>query len=174
MLELKVMEGLDHISLSKLKATLDKAFGEKVWNEWEPETISIELGIHFTPLLIDKIRVLQILETDREIFYKDPMFFLYATEVINNEVADFDVTPIPTSLEIAYAIHEVESTHPGVFSYAVKKVITYMLSEEGYSKPVGIFESIVDPTDLVEGQTSEDTKNKERAIAMYITGMTKK
>jgi hypothetical protein len=61
--------------------------------------------------------------------------------------------------------------YPGDFANSVKQVITYMLNEEGYSVPVGIFASLVDPLALSPGQTQEDTRDKELAIKLYLQGM---
>ncbi len=174
MVELKHIDSLDHMSISMLKALLVKAFGEEEWPSWEPETISLELGIIIPPLLLDKIKVLQILEVDSSKFYEDPLFFLYSTEVINNEVADFNSMPVPTSLELAYAIYEVSRMYKGVFSSGVKKTISYILNEEGYSEPINLFGNIIDDSELSDGQTKEDTLNKNKAIDLYISGMSKK
>lgn len=171
MLELKDLKGLDQVRLPVLKAALDKIFGEDSWKDLEPETISIQMGAVFSPLMMDKIRVLQVLDAEKELFYNDVLFFLYSTEVINNEPADFEVTPVPTSLEMAFAIAEIMEIYPGDFANSVKQVITYMLNEEGYSVPVGIFASLVDPLALSPGQTQEDTRDKELAIKLYLQGM---
>ena len=101
--ELKSDESIELKPLSFLKAELDKKFGEKIWNDLEIETISLELGLQFSPLTVDKITVLQALATNN-LFYTDPLFFVFAVEVINNNIANFDAVPLPTSLEIVYAI----------------------------------------------------------------------
>ena len=143
-MELKVAEeSLGLAPISAIKHQLDRIFGTGMWGQWELETFSIELGSVLDELLRDKITVLQVLEANNKLFYDNPLFFLHASEVINNKVADFEALPYPTSLELAYAIYEIHKIYPGEFEYPVKKVITYALKNEGYSKPVGLFKNIV-------------------------------
>lgn len=160
--------------LSIIKQTLDKIFG-KLWVNWEIETIALELKMALSDLTSDKIHVLQIMAKDPEKFYTDMAFFLYATEVINNKVADFEFLPTPTSLEIGYAIKETDKLlahipHKDRRSDDVKDLVTYILREEGYSEPVVPFE-FIPKDDLEPGQTPQDTEAKKRALELYIQHM---
>lgn len=171
-MELKVSEeslGLSPICV--IKEHMDRIFGKDLWREYDLESISLDLNLVMDELLRDKITLLQILEHDSDLFYSDVLFFLHATEVMNNKVADFESLPYPNSLEIAYAIHEMQRTFPGEFQYPVKKAVTYLLKDEGYSEAVGIFNDIAFKNELSEGQESSDTTNKLKAITAYIKSM---
>ena len=169
------MSNLSHATLTTIRDNLDRLLGKGAWLNWELETISLELNVVFDDLLRDKICVLQAIGKDPEIFYGDVAFFLYATEVINNNSADFEALPMPTSLELAYAIEESYSL--GVPTDELKDpesdivdVVAYLLREEGYSEPIHPFEFV--PKDrLEEGQTKIDTEAKKKAIDLYIAHM---
>jgi len=149
---------------------LDKLYGKGIWENYEIETISLDLGFVFDELTRDKLNLLQILEKFPEAFYKDVLFFLHGTEVINNNIADFDNFPIPSSLEVAFAHVEMAKLYPGkTYSSGVLKTIIYILTLEGYSEPVWPFNEMgVTSEDLHKGQEPEDTKKKEEAIKRYI------
>lgn len=171
-MELKIADKiLGEDLLCTIRDNLNRIFGPKVWAEYDLETISLELGIVMDELLRDKITLLQILEQDHELFYNDVLFFLHASEVINNKIADFEALPFPSSLEIAYAIFKIGKLYPDEFAYSVKKAITYILKDEGYSKPVGIFKNIAFTDELEAGQEKSDSSDKARAIEEYIKGM---
>lgn len=163
-------------SVSHIKATLDRIFGKGEWRDLEIETISITLGVELDGLTRDKISVLQIVETQPELFFEDAAFTLYATDVINNIEADFEFVPAPTTLELAYAIYEVRkvlnenSVYVPVEHSGLVHTAAYILRQEGYSEPVSPFDFI--PADMLEsGQTAEDTENKKKAIKRYIKEM---
>lgn len=161
--------------ISHIKTSLDRILGSNEWIKWEPETISIELGMAMDELLLDKIQVLQIIEQAPTLFFEDPAFMLYATEVLNNNVADFESVPVPSSLELAFAISEIRkvlaaSGKTPTFNDAFAKAVAWMLREEGYSKPVAPFDFV--PEDMLEhGQTEADTEAKKKAIDAYIEHM---
>lgn len=165
----------EKVRLIDLRAQLEQAFKEEPWQDLEIETISLELKLLLTPLLRDKIEVLRILEAHPSLYYNDPAFMLYATEVINNESVSFDSVPHCTTLEIAFALSEVHQLLvarnivpeiPSTFS----KVVAYFLRQEGYSEPVGVF-NFVPKEYLVEGQLPEDTEAKLKAINAYLYRM---
>lgn len=170
-------EGLGLATLPTIKDALDRKFGAGQWTYWEVETIFLELGIHMDALVSDKIQVIQCLLANPEIFYKDPAFMLHATEVINNEIADFDTVPMPTSLELGFAITQVGKVLsrapgflPGVYPTEFVTAIAFLLREEGYSEPVAPFDFV--PAELLEkGQTTGDTANKAKALQDYIKHM---
>jgi hypothetical protein len=163
---------LANAPLTQIKAGLDRLFGKGIWNDWEPETISLEFGIQFEPLLLDKIAVLQILAQQPNFFYVDPIFMLHCTEIANNETADFDVLPMPSSLELGYAISQVTSI-TGIAPTSEDPIATtaaYILRQEGYSEPISPFQFI--PVGALEkGQTKADTEAKKEAMAKYIAHM---
>ena len=161
----KVSEDFGLTPILKIKQHLDRIFGTNVWAEYEPETISLELGFLFDKLLADKIEVLRCMVKDYSLFHTDPIFFLYATEVINDKSADFEELPTPTAMEIAYAV----KVFPGEFSYEVKKVITYLLAEEGYTEVPEELNGLVFESELPEPfQSEEDMDNKLLAVTKYL------
>ena len=159
---------LDHIY-----SNLNRLFGTDIWLDWEIETIALELKMPLDDLTQDKIKLLQVLKLRPELFFEDMMFFLYSVEVINNIVADFDYVPMPTSLELAYALFEIEKLSgkkPTSEDKALIDTIVYFLREEGYSHPIPPFDFI--PANRLElGQTEEDTEAKKQAITAYIKHM---
>lgn len=159
--------------VSAIVRNLDRMYGRKNWPGFELETLSLDMGFVFDELIQDKINVLQLLVENPDAYFGDVLFFLHAVGVINNCVADFDTFPFPSSLEIAYAHHEVSKILPGKkYSEGVLKAITHALKLEGFSKPVWPFDIMgVKQSDLHEGQTEQDTKDKERAVRQYIEQM---
>lgn len=157
--------------ISYIRDMLVERFGAD-WHDLEDETISLELGIVFDEILLQKIKFLKVMEDDAERFYEDPLFFLHSCDIINNVPVDPDTAPMPTSLEVAYALEEVSKMFPyeDTISPELKKVVTYMLQQEGYSSAPYPF-SFVDPMDLAPGDTEEEKRNKARAILAYIRYM---
>lgn len=161
--------------LSHIKATLDRIFGKGMWATWELETISFELKLVLDELTRDKISLLQAIELDPSLFYGDMTFFLHAVDVMNNKVADFERLPMPTSLELAYAIEESKALVVNKESFSksdsdIVETVAYLLREEGYSEPVYPFQFV--PASMLQaGQTPDDTEAKKTAIAEYIKGM---
>jgi hypothetical protein len=168
-------KSLGHASLTNIRDNLNRIFKTHPWWNWELETISDELHIAFDELTRDKVTLLQILTTNPELFFENASFFLHATEVINNKIADFEWMPMPTSLELAYAITEVKKLLGDKYMAPksdsnITDVVIYLLREEGYSEPVYPFEFIPKER-LTPGQTEMDTAAKKKAIEIYIDGM---
>lgn len=163
----KEVEG---IRPSLLLVLLKKKFGEE-WFELEDETISLELKLAFTQVLLDKVNVLRIAAIRPEMFYEDALFFLHCCDVFNNKPANFEYFPHPNSLEIAWAISDMGNIVEGQFSDDVKIVVTKTLNHEGYSSaPMPLLNACF-PDKLVEGQEAEDRRAKEDAVAQYISHM---
>lgn len=165
-------EQVEQVRLPTLLTILKKKYGEE-WFELEDETISLDMGLAFTPLLVDKINVLRILVLAPELFYDDYMFFAHACDVMSNIPADFEVFPQPNSLQIAWAVKEVRNLVDGTYSDGLKDGITKILKEEGYSTAPGPLLEVSFPEKLVEGQEPEDRQAKEEAINQYIAHMEK-
>lgn len=169
-LDLKLDDSFELEPICKIKEKLDTVFGKDKWADLEIETISLELKIQFSKLAVDKITVLQGLAGSNE-FYTDPLFFVYCVEVVNNNIADFDIVPLPSSLEVVYAIKEIQSLYPGEFENGIKRTITYILKTEGYSRAPKELEDLVFEEELRPGQEAMDMSNKEKAIDLYLEGM---
>lgn len=163
-------------SISHIKASLDRIFGKGEWSDLEMETISLTLGVELDTLTRDKIHVLQLLETQPDLFFDDAAFTLYATDVINNIEADFEFVPAPTSLELAYAIYEVRKilSENGVYiqfdDTGLATTAAYILKEEGYAVPVSPFD-FISAEGFEKDAHPEDTENKRKAIRRYIKEM---
>lgn len=164
------------IPISILKKTLDNKFGVNVWKDYEIETIIIELGLPLTDVLYDKLSVLKVIEHEPTVFFDDILFLVHSTNVINNIPSDFEELPHVTSLELAFAITEMARvfevnihTLPE-FGQGPTAYIREVLIDEGYSEVLPPFD-IVGLGALPKGQTTQDTKDKERAINEYIHAM---
>jgi hypothetical protein len=163
----------DHSPISLIKQVLDRMFGAIPWCNYEVETLLLETGLPATELCREKLNLLRVLGHHPELFYQDHLFFLHAVETMNNKVTDFDFIPTPSSLEMAFAIHDMARTHlhsldeSPAFSQAVILTVKHCLINEGYSAPIGPF-SHIGITGLHPGQTQEDTNNKLKAIIEYV------
>lgn len=161
------MSNIDKWPLSKVMSFLDDK-GIEDWKDLEVETLLLEAGITPSDISVDKIGVAKVVRSNPALFYEDVMFFLHATDVINNQVADFSTVPLPSSLEIAFSIFDMSKCTEGHdFSVGVKKVIQHILKEEGYHKSISPFPFV----ELVEGTHPSDMKDKETAVKMYILSM---
>ena len=172
------MSDLGLASIKDIKENLDRIFGEDIWENLEPETISITLDLVLDPLARDKISLLKVLAFSPDLFFEDPMVFLYGVEVINNNVADFDFIPVPSTLEAIYAIEQVneildEPIKVSDFSVGVKRTLANILVQDGFSHIPTNLEGI--PLDWItnfpETQDKTDVANRERAITAYIKVM---
>lgn len=152
---------------------LNRMFGKGVWENFELETISLELGIVFDELTKDKLNLLQLACAHPDIFYTDVLFFLHTVNVVNNNIADFETFPLPSSLEIAYAHIEMKKVlGDKPYSDGIQKTIKYILDVEGYSEPVWPFSEMgIKSEQLAKGQEPEDTKKKQEAVKRYIEGL---
>ena len=158
-----------------MKAALDAQFGVGAWVGFEPETVSMEFGSNLTPLMTDKLCLLHILSTNPLQVLEDPLLFLYAAEVTNNNVADFSVVPHITLLEAAYAVISIKAILGGQSTLltppeSFKRTVAYILNMEGCSEPIYPFE-FIDASELTPGQTLSDTKAKKEAISIYTKHM---
>ena len=165
---------LGHASPATIYSNLNRLFGSEEWLSYEPETISLHLGVKLDDLTLDKVEVIRTLLVDPDV-QNDATFILHATDAINNQVADFDHMPVPTSLELAYYIHAVRELMTAAgrefkLTPALKSVAWYILTEEGYSEPVAPFD-FVEAESLVKGQNAADTAAKKQAIEQYVEHM---
>lgn len=166
---------LDLLPVSSVKKYIEKILPQG-WENFETETILMELGVPASDLLLDKLNLIRVFEAEPTMFYEEPLFFLHACEVFNGNVTDFHTLPHVTSLEAALAIVdasrllgcEVVEQSPA-FSEGVREVVREILIDDGYSMPVWPFDSVgISP--LSEGATDVDMANKSRAIREYIKG----
>jgi hypothetical protein len=161
------------LPISVIKKVLDKKLGEGSYKNFETETLLLDLDLPYSDVLFDKLSVLKVIENLPSIFFEDIMFLIYATEVMNDQSADFEYLPHTNSLELAFAIEEmsrilgVELHQLPEFSTGTKAYIKNVLTNEGYSKPVTPFD-VVGVGALGEGQTEQDTDDKAKAIESYI------
>lgn len=161
-------------SLTTLYESLNRLFGHEKWTSYEPEVISIHVGVKLDNLTLDKIEVVRALLVAPEV-QDNSTFLLHAVDVVNNNVADFNHAPMPTSLELAYYIVALKellkaSKRPYKPGSALKAIATYLLTEDGFSEPLEPFEFLGEGV-LRSGQTSGDTAAKRQAIDQYINHM---
>lgn len=162
------------IRLFKLQTLLDQRYGREVWPEFETETLVEDLNID-DYLLVEKLYVLKALNHDLNGFLALPEFLIWTTEICNNEVAEFEILEIPTSLELAWMIAEIKKL-ASIMEVAfepkeeTKLVLGYLLREDGFSEPVDPFDFIPENF-LVKGQEESDTSMKKIGIKSYIQHM---
>jgi len=169
------MSNISYTPISKIKVALDNTLGKDNWFDLEVETIVMAMDLEFSDLLHDKIYVLQILCKDPSIINEDFAFTLFAVGAVNNRVVDFGTIPNLNSLELAYFIIEVNRVLsllgiPVVYSKEFITAVSYILRQEGYSKPVAPFQ-FIPIIDLEDGQTEKDTSDKEKAINIHVATM---
>ncbi len=163
-------EAAENIRMPTLLKVLNAKYGDE-WVDLENETISLDMGLGMTQILLDKIDVIRVLVLEPEMFYQDFLFFAHATDVFNNLAADFESFPMPNSLQIAWAAHEIHNVVEGEFDFEVKTAVTKILTEEGYSAAPGPLLEVCFPEDLVLGQEQEDREAKAEAVRQYIDHM---
>jgi hypothetical protein len=162
-------------TVSELKKYLDTNYGD-IWPDFEPETISSELeqaGYKYDEVLNDRIEVLRCIETSPDLLFDDALFFLHAVDVLNGNKAQFSHIPMPTSLELAWAIEELKDIFGEAkkilpLSSPIKHIVTYILKLEGYRSPTAFFTPYTDVTEFIGGP---EISEKEKAIQLYIEGM---
>ena len=170
---------LGNIPVSTLKSFVEKTLPIG-WENFEIETIIMELGVPYTELLADKINLIRVFNVEPRLFFDDPLFFLHAVDVINNNVADFESVPSVNSLETAYAIVEaaklcgansVEDSH--AYGLGIRELVKHILKDDGYSEVCWPFDT-VGITGLTKSDFPEDMVLKRRAIKEYIDGISSK
>ena len=166
------------IVTSSIKKKLDEILGDSTWKDLEVETLILELGMPYSDELFDQVSVLKVVANASELFYTDVSFFIYASEVLNGNAADFDYLPHITSLEAAFAIVEMavilgkRLNESSDFDTGPKTYIKDLLINEGYSSTPSPFD-IVGVGRLTEGQLPQDILDKEKAIIEYCSAMYK-
>ncbi len=166
------------ISLSNLYQLLNTKLGKGTWENFEPETLllGIEYSGNDNPIVFEKVFVVLCMAKDFEAVMSHADFILWACAVANGEAAEFEMVALPTSLELAWFIQEVHALgsamqKPLEALGALRAVSKYVLTEDGYSEPVGPFKGLVDVSELVPGQELEDSLLKEKAINAYLQSM---
>ncbi|CAM0045677.1 hypothetical protein VPHD181_0304 [Vibrio phage D181] len=121
--------------LSKLDDVLDAKWGDD-WHEWEMETLSLEMGAKFDESTIIKIVILKALQEHPDIVLNDADYFLRFVEAANHGVPDPHHADIPTSLELDYALKELEHILGDRMKKTnmLKNVVNYVVKNEGHGK----------------------------------------
>lgn len=166
--------GLAEKSLETWYRILAKAFGGEVWLSYEPETISLQIGHHLPDLARDKVEAIRTLLARPDV-QDNAAFILHTAEVVNNNVAEFETVPMPTSLELGWYVVSVQGLMKAANrsytpSKALEAVVGFTLTEEGYSELLDPFLSL-SGIQLSPGQTSGDTGAKKEALAKYLDHM---
>jgi len=170
---------LGNIPVSVLQTYIDKSLPDG-WVDYETETIVMELGVPYSELLGDKINLLRVFKVVPTLFFEDPLFFLHAVDVINNNVADFDHVPSINSLELAYGLVEAakivgaESVEASPsYQLGIRELVKHILKNDGYSEVCWPFDT-VGVTGLGPSDFPEDMIMKRKAIKEYIDGISSK
>lgn len=184
-------KSLEQFPLWRLNELLIGKFGED-WTSLEDETLSLDLGLVLSELLLQKVRLLRVIKLDnRSHDHKmddeehgwvghaeprvssDPLFLIHSSDIINNQVVEPTVISLPTSLEFAYTVYSL-SKLPGGFKHStmVKEMAEHVMKQDGFSAPAGEL-SFVDTSKFVDGAITpaSDIANKTKAIKAYITHM---
>lgn len=187
--------------LTKLEKLFADKFGPS-WFDYEEETLSLELGVVFGSLLLQKIRLLQVLHRDAKTFeekladhdtggrgfegvdgariQEDPLFFIYASDIINNQIVEPGYFTMPSSLEVAYALSQLRQL-PINFEVTpmVRFVIENVLKNDGFTEVRAPFDFLPKDIfygrdeDLAEKQSTEDVDNKYKGVDQYVAEMNK-
>ena len=119
----------------------------------------------FDLLLSEKFRVIQVLSKGVSEDLAKPEFVLWACQIMNNEPADFEHVNLPTSLELAWAIHQFRViAHMQGEKLEVpeefKDVVWYILNEEGWTHTASYFDPFVSKS-LTPTENANETKETE-------------
>lgn len=150
--------------LSKLKTLLDKRFG-KDWYNWEVETLSLEIGAMLDDITYIKMLVLKAIESHPDTITNDADYFLRFVEIANGNAPDPHHHDIPTSLELAFALTELQEIIGEVKpTDCIKEVSRYVLDHEGHGEAY-------DPILAKFSGRALVTNEKSKASAEYIKHM---
>ena len=155
------------MNLSKLDDILDKKLGDD-WHLWEIETISMEIGAVLDELSFLKVLILKGLQEHPDITLNDADYFLRFIEIANGEVPDPHYHDIPSSLELLFALSELEHILGTVEkTNCLSNVTRYVLNNEGHGQAYHPLLSKYSGEPLV---TNEKTKAGEEYLAHMKSG----
>jgi hypothetical protein len=165
------------IPLATLQSVLDRKYGVKGWQKLEPETILMDFDFP-DYLVMEKIYVLKAINANLNHVLSMPEFLLWATNVCNNEFAEFEMIDIPTSLELAYLVFQMKKIggiigQPFLPTEELIDTLAYLLRMDGYGEAVAPFEFI--PNDKINPEAfpvdAKLSALKAQANAAYIAKM---
>lgn len=153
--------------LSKLDAILDRKLSPE-WHNWEVETLSMELGAVLDDYTLVKVMILKSLQEHPDIILHDADYLLRFIEIANGNVPDPHHHDIPGSLELIFAIKELqtilgESNVP--VNNCLATVTRYVVNNEGHGEAYHPILSKYSGYPLV-------TNEKTKAGDEYIKAMT--
>lgn len=160
----------DETPLPRLHEMLSQRFGA-TWPSLEEETISLDLGVVFSDLFLQKIRLLKaLLAEGGSPVDQDPLFLMHTSDIINNQVVHPEVISMPTSLEMAYTIYTLHNLPIGFQNtHTVELLCENVLKQDGFYAPVPPFMFIPATNFSMAGKAlAEDLNKKESAIRAYI------
>jgi hypothetical protein len=166
--------GLSEKSLAFWYSLITKAFGGEDWLSYEPETVSLHIEHALDDLARDKLEIVRAVLARPDVL-DNASFILHSCDVVNNSVAEFEMVPMPTSLELAWYIVSMQdlakaSKRSYKASRALEAVVGFTLTEEGYSELLDPFMGLSNIT-LHPGQTTGDTGAKKEALSKYLEHM---
>ena len=156
--------------LSKLKATLDKRYGAE-WPHLELETISLDLGVVLTPVMLSQLTILRAVGDHPHMFENDASYFLRFVEAANAHVVDPTVAYMPNVLELAWGLIELKRILPGLeYSNAIHTICHYILQDEGFGFAPPPFDFITAPFEN-QWESDEQKADRAKAIRLYALAM---
>lgn len=170
-----MVETLEKTTLPDLFDVLKEKYGEK-WFDLEPETISMDLGLEFSPLFYDKLQVLRLMCAFPTMYLNDVAFMAYATRVINDDTVEPEIFPEVNSLELAYGlvIDATLRSRLGVnvdqAADGVQEFCKHVLVHDGYGQRIPPFSGVI--SDSVWGEDHQtaagDLEGKKKAVTTYL------
>ena len=153
------------MNLSKLNNLLKSKVGAE-WSELEIETVSLEIGALFDDLSTVKVAALKSLLAHPDITLNDADYLLRFVEIANGNLPDPHHHDIPTSLELDFAIQELETILGDRMTKTntLSNVIRYIVNDEGHGK-------IASPTLAKYSGKEQVTTEFTNAYSMYATEM---
>ena len=122
------------MNLSKFDAILDKKLSPE-WHLLEIETLSLELGAILDDISFLKVVILKSLQEHPDIIMNDAEYLGRFIEIANGNVPDPHYTDIPTSLELVFALVEMEEILGTVGNTpCLAEYTRYILNEEGHGE----------------------------------------
>lgn len=141
------------------------------WPTLEEETLSLDLGVVFSDLFLQKIRLLKaLLAEGGSPVDTDPLFLMHTSDIINNQVVQPEVISMPTSLEMAYTIYTLHNLPIGFDNTpTVALLCENVLKQDGFYAPVPPFTFVSAENFSMAGKALlGDLDRKESAIKAYI------
>ncbi len=183
----------ERTSLLLINSLFTSLYGGDWWR-LEDETLSLDLNLEFSPLMLAKVRLLKgmlsdsrpleerLLDentegvmdivSDRPRIEEDPVLFMAANDVVNNQDPNGKVALMPTVLELGYTLYvlcrlPIQFT-PGLMT---KKLCEEVLHQEGILCPFFPFVEFHNFPDASQPHAAQQERHLREALGLYILDM---